>query len=112
MEPNGSDTDAYLTALTFPEKADRSKAENICGLFVADGSFLRRNGVVVYDSLSKVFMNAAYSPGKLDVFLQGQPDINLSLLPGRGVEEVTVNGKLSPESETLENGLIRISQQH
>jgi oligo-alginate lyase len=111
VQANGWDTDAYLTALTFPEKADRSKAENITGLFVADGSFLRRNGAVVYDSLSKVFMNADYSPGKLDVSLQGQPDIHLSLLPGKGKEEVTVNGKRSPDSEVPKNGLIHISQQ-
>ena len=107
----GWDTDAYLTALTFPQDADRTKAQNISGLFAADGSFLRRNGVVVYDSLSKVFMNASYSPGKLDVSLQGQPDINLSLLPGRGKEEVTVNGKRNLDSEVLKNGLIRVSQQ-
>jgi len=111
VQTNGWDTDAYLTALTFPEKADRSKAESISGLFVADGSFLRRNGSVVYDSLSKVFMNAAYSPGKLDVFLQGQPDIHLSLLPGRGEEELTVNGKSSSDSGVQMNGLIRISPQ-
>jgi hypothetical protein len=111
VESSGWDTDAYLTALTFPEKADRSKAENISGLFVADGSFLRRNGVVVYDSLSKVFMNAAYSAGKLDVTLQGQPDTNFSLLPGRGKEEITVNGKRSLDSEPPKDGLIHISQQ-
>ena len=111
MEANGWDTDAYLTALTFPERADRSNAENISGLFVADGSFLRHNGVVVYDSLSKVFMNAAYSPGKSDVSLQGQPDINLSLLPGRGKEEVTVNGSRSLDAEIPKNGLLHIVQQ-
>ena len=109
VDANGWDTDAYLTALTFPQAADRSKAENISGLFVADGSFLRRNGVVVYDSLSKVFMNATYSPGKLDVSLQGQPDIHLSLLPGRGKEEVTVNGKRRPPSDASKNGLLLIS---
>jgi oligo-alginate lyase len=106
---NGWDTDAYLTALTFPEKADRSKAANISGLFVADGSFLRRNGAVVYDSLSKVFLNAAYAPGRLDVSLQGQPNINLSLLPGRGKEELTVNGKRAVDPPTLSDGLIKIS---
>ena len=105
---NGWDTDAYLTALTFSEAADRTKAENISSLFVADGSFLRCNGAVVYDSLSKVFMNASYSPGKLDVSLQGQPDINLALIGGRGKEEVIVNGKRSPDAETLSNGLVRI----
>jgi hypothetical protein len=106
---NGWETDAYVTALTFPEKADRTKVENIAGLFVADGSFLRHNGAVVYDSLSKIFMNATYSPGKLDVSLQGQTDINLSLLPKAGKEEVTINGKRDPQSETLPNGLIKVS---
>jgi hypothetical protein len=108
-EANGWDTDAYLTALTFPEKADRSKAENISGLFVADGSFLRYNGTVVYDSLSKVFMNVAYSPGKLDVLLEGQSVINLSVLPGRGNEEITVNGERISHSDTPRDGLLRIS---
>ena len=56
--------------MEFPEGTDHLKTENISGLFVADGSFLRRKGVVVYDSLSKVFMNASYSPGKLAVTLQ------------------------------------------
>jgi hypothetical protein len=56
-------------------------------------------------------MNAAYSPGKLDVSLQGQPEINLSLLPGAGKEKITVNGKRNPASETLRNGLIHISPQ-
>jgi hypothetical protein len=109
INANGWDTDAYLTALTFPEGADRSKAQNISDLFVADGSFLRRNGAAVYDSLSKVFMNAAYSPGKLDVSLQGQPDINLSLQSGRGKEEVTVNGTRTANPEPFNDGLIRIS---
>jgi hypothetical protein len=111
VDANGWDTDAYLTALTFPAGADRSKADNISDLFVADGSFLRRNGTVVYDSLSKLFMNANYSPGKLDIFLQGQPDIHVSLLPGRGEEEVTVNGERSPNTGVQMNGLIHISQQ-
>ena len=110
ISANGWDTDAYLTALTFPENADRSKGDNISGLFVADGSFLRRDSTVVYDSLSKVFMNADYSPGKLDISLQGQPDIQLSLQAGKGKEAVTVNGKRSPDSDVPKNGLIHISQ--
>jgi hypothetical protein len=56
-------------------------------------------------------MNAAYSPGKLDVLLQGQPDIHLSLRPGQGKEDVTVNGKLSRDSVVQLNDLIRISPQ-
>jgi len=109
VDANAWETDAYLTALTFPEKEDRSKPANITGLFVADGSFLRQNGTVVYDSLSKVFLNASYSSGKLDVSLQGQPDVNLSLLRGQRKENVTVNGKPNAAVKTLGNGLIGIS---
>jgi len=109
INANGWNTDAYLTALTFTEGADRSKAENISNLFVADGSYLRRDGVVAYDSLSKVFMNAAYSPGRINVSLQGQPDIHLSLLPRSGKEQVIVNGKRSQDSEALSSGRIQIS---
>lgn len=65
--------------------------------------------IVVYDSLSKVFLNADYAPGKLAVSLQGQPDIDLSLMPGRGREDVTVNGKPSPGAEPQRNGLVRLS---
>jgi oligo-alginate lyase len=109
VDVNDWETDAYLTALTFPQGADRTQAQNISDLFVVDGSYLRRDGVVVYDSLSKVFMNVAYSVRKLDVIVQGQPGIDLSILPGAGKEEVTVNGKRAFDSDTPRNGLIQIS---
>ncbi|MDN3670473.1 heparinase II/III family protein [Echinicola jeungdonensis] len=52
---NGWKTDAYLTALTFEEGADRSKLENIQNLFIGHGSYLRRDGQVLMHSLSKFF---------------------------------------------------------
>jgi hypothetical protein len=105
----GWETDAYLTALTFPENADRSKAQNLTDLFVADGSYLRRNGSVIYDSLSKVFMNATYSRGKLDLLLQGQPDINLSLFSSGDTHDLILNGKPEKVAVDAASGLLRIS---
>jgi len=110
VSANGWDTDAYLTALTYPENADRTKTENLSGLFVADGSFLRREGTVVFDSLSKVFMNAAYSAGKLDVSLQGQPHIHISLQAAKGKEAVTVNGKWKSDFDVPKDGMVHITQ--
>jgi hypothetical protein len=76
---------------------------------VADGSYLRRNGSVIYDSLSKVFMNATYSRGKLDLLLQGQPDINLSLFSSGDTHDLILNGKPEKVAVDAASGLLRIS---
>jgi hypothetical protein len=51
----GWETDAYLMALTFPEGADTTNFDAASRLFIADGSYLRRDRKVCFDSLSKVF---------------------------------------------------------
>jgi hypothetical protein len=82
---NGWETDAYLTAITFPDGSDMTNPDTATRYFVADGSYLRRNGKVVLDSLSKVFMVAGQN-----VLLQGQPVIHAT---------VRVNGKTTAHSE-------------
>ena len=106
----GWETDAYLTTMIFPENADRTKQQNLTDLFVADGSYLRRDGSVIFDSLSKVFMNATYTKGKLNLIVQGQPDINLSLFSGGGAHDLIVNGNPEKASPNAANGLFHISQ--
>jgi hypothetical protein len=49
----GWETDAYILALTYPEGGGPQKPKR---WFVADGSYLRRDGRVELDSLSKAFV--------------------------------------------------------
>ncbi|MHC4584723.1 MAG: heparinase II/III domain-containing protein [Planctomycetota bacterium] len=52
---DGWDTDAYMFAVTRPKGADKNDPESVVRYFVACGSYLRRDGKVVLDSLSKVY---------------------------------------------------------
>lgn len=104
----GWETDAYLLATTY--RGEREGAGNkepggtkdqvISGggekftrVFVADGSYLRKDGVVVLDSLSKVFATWTNRAGALEVVLQGQPVLNVRLRSDEKPSEVRVNGE-------------------
>lgn len=89
---NGWETDAYLTAITFPEGSDETDPDAASRYFVAQGSYLRRDGKVVLDSLSKLFMQAEYTPTALNVVIQGQPRINAYLRSLSAPKKLTVNG--------------------
>jgi hypothetical protein len=89
---NGWETDAYLLALTFPDGTAMTDPDAATRIFVADGSYLRRDGKVVLDSLSKVFLAAKRHDGALDVQLQGQPVINAFLRSPTKPASVLLNG--------------------
>lgn len=90
---NGWETDAYLLAFTFPDGASVADPDTAMRLFIADGSYLRRDGKVVLDSLSKVFLVANLRDGALDVHLQGQPVINAMLRSAAKPTGVKLNGQ-------------------
>ena len=90
---NGWETDAYLTALTWPEGANRNDPDAASRIFVVDGSYLRRDGKVVLDSLSKVYLCATRLEGAFDVQLQGQPVINALLRIAQKPAAVSLNGQ-------------------
>ena len=52
---DGWDTDAYMFAVTRPKGADKDDPDSVVRYFIACGSYLRRDGKVVLDSLSKVY---------------------------------------------------------
>lgn len=87
---NGWQTDAYILAVKYKKGADLNNAENISSYFVSNGSFIRRNNKVLLNSLSKVFMIAQQKENRLDVVLQGEPVINMSLT--MKAAQVTLNG--------------------
>lgn len=97
---NGWETDAYISAVTFPERADRQDSAQLSSVFIGNGSYLRRNGKPLLSSLSKVFLYAAKSGNQLDVQLQGQPLIEASLGFDK-VNKLTVNHKtVSPQYDS------------
>jgi len=95
---NGWDTDAYLMALTFPENAVRSNPKNLDQLFMADGSYLRRDGRPLIHALSKFFAVIDYDGDNRTIHLQGQPIINLLMAVDHKPNSVILNGeKQKPE---------------
>ena len=90
---DGWETDAYLTAITWPQGADRDNPDTTSQLLVIDGSYLRRDGKLVLDSLSKVYLCATKNNDKLDVQLQGQPVINALLRSPKKPGQVHLNGQ-------------------
>ena len=59
---DGWDTDAYMFAVTRPKGTDKNDPDSVVRYFVACGSYLRREGKVVLDSLSKVY--TVFEPNK------------------------------------------------
>lgn len=89
---NGWETDAYISAITFPVNADKNNPANISSFFIGNGSYLRREDKVVLSSLSKLFMNVAKDGNTLNVQVQGQPLIRASLLADK-VSRLMINDK-------------------
>jgi len=72
----GWETDAYILALTYPEGGSAQKPKR---WFVADGSYLRRDGKVELDSLSKAFVVKTRTGQGVDASIQGQPTYAIRL---------------------------------
>jgi hypothetical protein len=89
---DGWDTDAYMFAVTRPKDADQNDPDSVVRYFVACGSYLRKNGKIVLDSLSKVY--TVFVPGRrTQVQLEGQPVMNVFLRTVTKPDEVLFNGK-------------------
>ncbi|MGH8017937.1 MAG: hypothetical protein ACREIA_06555, partial [Opitutaceae bacterium] len=70
------------------------------------GSYLRRGGRVVLDSVSKV--DALFRPGaEVDLHLNGQDTIDLALISDAKPARINVNGKLTPFRYTADQQLAR-----
>lgn len=92
IQMNGWETDAYLTALSFPEGTAPRDASGLSSVFTANGSYLRRNGKVLLSSLSKVYLQAAKTGNRLDVQLLGQPLMEVSFGLSN-VSQISLNGR-------------------
>jgi hypothetical protein len=90
---DGWETDADIVAITYPEDADKNNPDAATRFLVSDGSYLRKDGKVVLSSLSKVFMISQFEKNSLNVFLQGQPIIDLRLRSVQKPAVVKINNK-------------------
>ena len=90
---HGWQTDAYLVAFTSPDGRDMTDPNALSRCFVAHGSYLRRDGAVLLDSLSKVFLTVEPKGNDLSVLLDGQPVMNVTLRSARRPSKVLVNGR-------------------
>ncbi len=84
----GWETDAYILALTYPEGGGPQSPRR---WFVADGSYLRRDGRVELDSLSKAFVVKARTGQGVTASIEGQPTYAIRLACD-GARSVKVDG--------------------
>jgi len=90
---NGWETDAYLLAITRQIGADENDPDSAVRYFVACGSYLRKNGKVVLNSLSKVYTVFTAGKPEMEVLLKGQPLIKASLRTLERPHRIKLNGK-------------------
>jgi oligo-alginate lyase len=83
------ETDAYLLAVTYPEGGSPAQPTR---WFVADGSYLRRDGDLRLDSLSKVFVSVRSGGDRAHATLEAQP-IHAVRLGCGGARAMTVDGQ-------------------
>jgi len=93
---DGWETDAYLFAVSYPETANPRETGaplNPTTYFIANGSYLRRQGTPILNSLSKVFMIAEQSGAAADILLQGQPLIHAELQLNKKPSVINLNNQ-------------------
>lgn len=82
VEMNGWQTDAYLMAVTYAKDANPEQLNNVNELFVAHGSYVRRNDKTLIHCLSKFTALVEDFNGKQQVQFQGQPKADFSIYKG------------------------------
>jgi len=93
-------TDAYLLGLFSPRFGAQG---GVTRYFIQDGSFLRRNGAPVFESLSKT--SCLWCPSIAEVRSQGQKSQRLGLAFVGRVHSVRWNGHLVPTEYVSTTGL-------
>ena len=100
---DGWDTDAYLIALTRPAEAIESDPDSITRFFVACGSYLRKNGKVTLQSLSKVDAVFTCQDPQMKVALHGQPVTRVAIRATIKPDSISLNGRQIDPAYEAEN---------
>lgn len=103
IEADGWTTDAYMFAVTYPEDEEPAKNKET---FMAYGSFLRRGENVFFTSLSKLFYIRKDVDNKINIWMDGQPYVNVKFKSGQCPDNVTVNEKNI--AVDYKNGMIKV----
>lgn len=90
IEADGWSTDAYLFAVTYPEGTDPADSKET---FMAYGSALRRGQTSYFSSLSKLFYIRKDTGNKVEVWMDGQPNMHAHFRSVKRPEQLTVNGQ-------------------
>lgn len=89
---NGFETDAYLLAVTWANTEETPTAANLSRCLVAGGSYLRKDGRVLYDSLSKAYVGFARPNGEPMISISGQPLIKARIQAEWNPRVIRLNG--------------------
>jgi len=92
---HGWDTDAYLFGVTRPVDSPDT-LDSITRSFVVCASYLRKNGNLMLDSLSKVYAIASCTDDRLEAVLQGQPVIRCAMRVKAKPQKTFLNGVALP----------------
>ena len=101
IDADGWITDAYMLAVTYPEGGSASKPSEV---FINHGSSLRRAGDVIFSSLSKLNVIARPADGALNLWVNGQPRVNMKYRTP--LTRVTLNG--APVEPVRQGNLVQI----
>ncbi|MFB6341625.1 heparinase II/III family protein [Saccharicrinis sp. FJH62] len=92
IDMNGWSTDTYLLAVSYKQNEKECTTENIDDLFMAHGSYLRRDYKVLAHALSKYTMLVEDFNGQPHVTFHGQPDVNFQLHQKHPDSDLSING--------------------
>lgn len=106
---DGWETDAIVVAMTRPSGADAAAPDSLEHTFIGGGSYLRRDGTVLFDSLSKAFASWRTTGSERLVILQGQPRMNAELRVGDEPERIICNGKTAPFTYNKSRKSVRLA---
>lgn len=104
---SGWETDAYMLGVTYPQGSKQVSPSDVEDYFIGYGSFLRKAGIPVFSSLSKLYMTATKFGNSLDMVLQGQPLIRANFSVGQKPEKFTLNH--NPQIVSFNKGILDIN---
>ncbi|MDR0757084.1 MAG: heparinase II/III family protein [Tannerella sp.] len=88
----GFETDAYLTAFSYPE-GQQPSLSNIDRIFIAYGSYLRKDSRSLFESLSKAFAAFDFTQTRPHMVVQGQERMNAEVYSSKKHGLVVFNGQ-------------------
>ena len=105
---DGWETDAYLVAVTRRAGSNENDPDSAERYFVACGSYLRKQGKIVLDSLSKIYTVFTVGKPEMDVLLQGQPVIRASLRTIPKPQRIRLNGQKTAVAYNESKGSVKL----